>query len=203
MVFGRGAPGKNQNMLEELSRHWGMLAFRGVLAILFGLVAWIWPGITLYALVLLFGAYALVDGIFAVVAAIRGTPGQTGTRSRVWLAVMGILGILLGIITLGWPGVTALILLLLIAWWAVITGILEIVAAISLRQEIEGEWVYIVSGAISVLFGILLFVWPVSGALSVIWLIGLFSILFGISLLTAAFRLRKIAHAFSTPYPAP
>jgi uncharacterized membrane protein HdeD (DUF308 family) len=189
-------------MLEELSRHWGMLAFRGVLAILFGVVAWIWPGITLYALVLLFGAYALVDGIFAVVAAIRGTPGQPGTGSRTWLAVTGILGILLGIITLAWPGVTALILLLLIAWWAVITGIFEIVSAINLRQEIE-EWVYVLSGVISVLFGVLLFVWPVSGALSVIWLIGLFSILFGISLLTAAFRLRKIAHSFSAPAPAP
>lgn len=185
-------------MLQELSRHWGMLAFRGVLAILFGLVAWIWPGITLLALVVLFGAYALIDGIFAVVAAIRGMPGQSH-NSRVWLGVTGILGILLGLITLVWPGVTALILLLLIAWWAVITGIFEIVSAINLRKEIQGEWLYILSGAISVVFGILLFIWPVSGALGVIWIIGLFSILFGISLVTAAFRLHKIAHTLSAP----
>lgn len=179
-------------MLDELSRHWGLIALRGVLAILFGLLAWIWPGITLWALIVLFGAYALVDGIIAIGAAIRGAPGQ----SRTWLAVTGVAGIVFGLMALIWPGETALVLLLLIAWWAVITGILEIVAAISMRKEIEGEWFYIGSGIVSVLFGVLLFVWPVSGALGVIWIIGLFSIIFGIALLAAAFRLRKLARTF-------
>lgn len=183
-------------MLEELSRHWGLLALRGVLAILFGLIAWIWPAITLWVLVVLFGAYALVDGVFAVIAALRGVPGQ----SRTWLLISGIAGILLGILALGWPGETALVLLLIIAWWAVLTGILEIVAAISLRKQIEGEWFYVLTGAISVLFGVLLFIWPVAGALSVVWLIGFFSILFGISLVVAAFRLRKLHHLLETRY---
>lgn len=190
-MFSGGLTGNKHNMLEELSRHWGMLAFRGVLAILFGVVAWVWPGITVWALVLLFGAYALVDGAFAVVAALRGAPGQ----SRTWLLITGIAGIVLGFVALIWPAETALVLLLLIAWWAVITGIFEIVAAISLRKEIEGEWFYITTGVISVLFGVLLFVWPVQGALGVIWIIGLFSIIFGVFMLVAALRLRKIAHA--------
>jgi uncharacterized membrane protein HdeD (DUF308 family) len=175
-------------MQEELSRHWGLLALRGVLAILFGLVAWNWPAITLLVLIVLFGAYALVDGVFAVFAALRGVPGQ----SRTWLLISGIAGILLGILALGWPGETALVLLLIIAWWAIITGMLEVVAAISLRKEIEGEWFYVVTGAISVLFGVLLFLWPVAGALGVVWLIGFFSIVFGISLVMTAFRLRKL-----------
>lgn len=175
--------------LEAVARHWWILTIRGVLAILFGLLAWIWPGITLLVLVILFGAYALVDGIFAIGAAIRGGAG----RSRKWLVVTGVAGIVAGLVTLTWPGVTALVLLLLIAWWAVLTGIFEIVAGIRLRQQIEGEWIYIVSGVISVIFGIMLFVWPVSGALAVIWIIGFFSILFGLAMIVASLRLRRLA----------
>jgi uncharacterized membrane protein HdeD (DUF308 family) len=176
-------------MLEQLSRNWWMLTVRGVCAILFGLLAWIWPGITLWALVILFGAYALVDGIFAIGAAITGHARQ----SRIWLAVVGVCGVLLGLVTLFWPHITGLVLLLLIAWWAIITGLFEIMAAIRLRNEIEGEWFYIVTGAVSVLFGVLLFIWPASGALAIIWVIGLFSILFGVVLVMASFRLRKLA----------
>jgi uncharacterized membrane protein HdeD (DUF308 family) len=178
-------------MFEQWSRNWWMIAVRGVVAILFGLVAWIWPGITVLALVILFGAYALVDGIFALVAAFRGGTGG----SRVWFAVMGVAGVAAGVLAFAWPGVTALVLLMLIAAWAVVTGVFEIVAALSLRREIEGEWWYVAGGAISVLFGFLLFIWPVSGALAVVWLIGLFSILFGAALVVTAFRLRHLAAA--------
>ncbi|SEG62536.1 Uncharacterized membrane protein HdeD, DUF308 family [Thermomonospora echinospora] len=168
-----------------------MIAVRGVVAILFGLAAWVWPGITLLALVLLFGAYALVDGIFALVAAFRGRPGG----SRTWLAVTGAVGVAAGVLAFLWPGVTALVLLMLIAAWAVVTGVFEIVAAMALRREIEGEWWYAAGGAISVLLGFLLFIWPVSGALAVVWLIGLFSILFGAALVTLSLRLRQQATA--------
>ncbi|MGI8335817.1 HdeD family acid-resistance protein [Actinomadura scrupuli] len=175
-------------MLEQLSRHWWMLAVRGVCAIIFGLLAWIWPGITLLVLVILFGAYAFVDGVLALGAAFK----SEGGRSRVWLAVVGVAGVLLGLVTLFWPHITGLVLLLLIAWWAIVTGAFEIVAAIRMRKEIEGEWLYIVSGAVSVIFGVLVLVWPATGALAIVWLIGLFSILFGATLIAAAIRLRKL-----------
>ncbi|KAB2368121.1 HdeD family acid-resistance protein [Actinomadura montaniterrae] len=175
-------------MFDLMTRHWWVLALRGAFAILFGVVAWVWPHITLWVLVVLFGAYALVDGVTAVAQAVRGTTG--GPRGL--LAVSGAAGIVLGIVAMAWPGVTALALLMLIAAWAVVTGVLEIVAAVSLRRELRGEWMYAVTGAISIVFGILLFAWPVSGALAVVWLIGLFAILFGATLVGAAFRLRGL-----------
>ncbi|REE99154.1 HdeD family acid-resistance protein [Thermomonospora umbrina] len=176
-------------MIEQWGRAWWMLALRGAVAILFGLLAWIWPGITVWALVLLFGIYALADGVLALVAAFRGASGS----SRGWLVVAGVAGIVAGVVAFAWPGVTALALLMLIAAWAVVTGVFEIVAALSLRREIEGEWWYVAGGALSVLFGFLLFLWPVGGALAVVWLIGLFSILFGIALVAAAFRVKRLA----------
>ncbi|RAY13402.1 HdeD family acid-resistance protein [Actinomadura craniellae] len=185
-------------MFDQLGRHWWVLALRGALAILFGLVAWIWPGITVLALVIVFGLYALVDGVFALVMAIRG-----GTRqSRPWLAVTGAAGVLLGVLALVWPGVTALVLLFLIAIWAVITGVFEIAAGIYLRQEITDEWLWILGGALSVLLGFLLFVWPVSGAIAVVWMIGFFSIVYGAVLLASAFRLRRLASTVGPAGPA-
>lgn len=175
-------------MFDLMTRHWWVLAVRGAFAILFGIVAWVWPGITVWALVLLFGVYAFVDGVFALAAAFRGARGQP----RGLLVVSGIAGILLGIVAMVWPGVTAFVLLMLIAAWAVATGVLEIVAAIALRKELRGEWAYALTGAISIGFGILLFVWPASGAVAIVWLIGLFSIIFGAVMIGAAFRLRKL-----------
>lgn len=175
-------------MFDQITRHWWVLALRGAFAVLFGLVAWIWPGITVWALVVLFGAYALVDGLFSLVGAFRGAPGQ----SRGWLALAGVAGIVLGLAALIWPAITGLALLMLIAVWAVVTGVMEIVAAVALRREIHGEWLYALTGVVSVVFGVLLFAWPVSGALAVVWLIGLFSILFGAVMIGAAFRLRRL-----------
>ncbi|TDD76805.1 HdeD family acid-resistance protein [Actinomadura darangshiensis] len=175
-------------MFELMTRHWWVLALRGAFAILFGIAAWVWPGITVWALVVLFGAYALVDGVIALAEAFRGTTG--GPRGL--LVLSGAAGIALGIVALVWPGITAFVLLMLIAAWAVATGVLEIVVAIALRKELRGEWVYVLTGAISLIFGILLFAWPVSGAVAIVWLIGLFSILFGAAMLGVAFRLRKV-----------
>ncbi|RFU40994.1 HdeD family acid-resistance protein [Actinomadura logoneensis] len=175
-------------MIGQLSRHWWVLLARGVFAVLFGVLALFWPGITVWALTVLFGAYALVDGVFALVGAFAGVEGE----SRGWLAVAGVCGILLGLMTFAWPAATALVLLLLIASWAVIVGVLEIVAAVRLRRLVDDAWLLAVAGVVSVLFGLVLFIWPASGAIAVAWLIGLFAIVMGAALIGAAFRLRKL-----------
>ncbi|MCG5212712.1 HdeD family acid-resistance protein [Streptosporangium sp. KLBMP 9127] len=167
---------------------WWMILIRGICAIVFGLFALVWPGITVFALVIFFGAYAIVNGIFSLFGAFGGTPGE----SRWWLAIAGVLGIVAGIIALVWPGITALALLMLIAIWAVVIGIIEIIAGIRLRKEIQGEWMFILSGVLAVVFGVLLFVWPATGALAVTWLIGAMALVYGISLLVLAFRVRKL-----------
>ncbi len=174
-------------MLSMLSRYWWAVALRGLFAIIFGVLALIWPGLTLLTLVILFGAYALVDGIFSVINGIQAY----GERKRWWLLVLeGLLGIAVGIVTFVWPDITALTLLYVIAAWAIITGVLEIVQAIQLRKVIRGELLWIIGGALSVIFGFLLILFPGAGALSVIWLIGLYSILFGVLLIVLGFRLR-------------
>jgi uncharacterized membrane protein HdeD (DUF308 family) len=145
--------------------------------VLFGLMALILPSITLIVLVALFGAYVLVDGVIALGTAIFGDRSTTGRRG--WLVVEGIAGIVTGILTFAWPGVTALVLLWLIAGWALVTSVLEIVAAVRPRREIQGEWLLALSGALSVLFGILLVAWPAAGALTVVFLIGAYAIVFG------------------------
>ncbi|WP_072393960.1 HdeD family acid-resistance protein [Hyphomicrobium sp. CS1GBMeth3] len=176
-------------MLDALARNWWLILLRGALAILFGVLAFIWPGITLFTLVILYGAFAFVDGVLALVAAIRGgTPAP-----RWWLALVGVFGIAAGVLTLFWPQITALVLLLFIAAWAIVTGIFQIVGAIRLRHEIEGEWLLIASGVLSVVFGLLLVAWPGAGALAMILVIGSFAIMYGILLIAFALQLRKAA----------
>ena len=181
--------GPGQTVLPVLSRNWWALALRGLAAIIFGILAFVWPGITLWALILLFGAYMLVDGVFAIVAAAR----VAGEAARWWLLLVeGILGVLAGIVAFVWPDLTALALLYFVAAWAIVTGIFEIVGAIRLRREIEGEWALILGGALSVLFGVLLVaVGPGVGLLSLVWLIGVYAVAFGVLLLILAFRVRN------------
>ncbi|WP_406696353.1 HdeD family acid-resistance protein [Singulisphaera sp. Ch08] len=164
------------------------MVLRGILAVLFGIMCFAWPGITLAALVLLYGVYALVDGVFALVSALVGRP-----RTEPWwvLTIEGLVGIAVGIATFAWPGITALVLLFLIAAWAIFTGVLQIVAAIRLRREIQGEWLLGLSGLLSVLFGVALVIRPGAGALAVIWLIGAYSIAFGGLGIALGFRLRS------------
>jgi uncharacterized membrane protein HdeD (DUF308 family) len=170
--------------LQEVASHWWVLALRGTLALLFGIMAFAWPGVTLAVLVLLYGGYALADGVFASIA---------GVKTRTWsLLLVGLLGIAAGVITFLWPGVTAIVLLYIIAFWAIFLGVFEIVTAIKLRKELENEWLLIVGGIGSMLLGMLLLFNPGAGALSVVWMIGAFAILFGILLLVLGFRLRGL-----------
>jgi len=174
-------------MLEDLSRSWGWIALRGIVAVLFGILAFIWPGITLAALVIVFGAFAFADGILALIAAFkvrdRGKPFWS-------LVIVGLLGIVAGVVTFLWPGMTALLLVTFIGAWAFVMGIFEIAAAIRLRKEIEGEWLMGLSGLLSVLFGLFVFFQPGGGALALIWVIGAYAIFFGVLLIVLAFKLK-------------
>jgi uncharacterized membrane protein HdeD (DUF308 family) len=176
-------------MVMTLAHNWWILALRGLCAIIFGILAFAWPGVTLGVLVLLYGAYALVDGVLAIVAVLS----KRQESGLPWWALLleGLLGIAAGIVTFVWPGITALFLLFLIAGWAIVTGVFEIIAAIRLRKEIEGELWLALSGIVSIIFGVLLFVRPGAGALTVVWLIGAYAIFFGIFLLALAFRLKR------------
>ena len=183
-------------LMIVLAGNWWALALRGLLAVLFGITAFVMPGLTLAALVLLYGAYALVDGVFAVVASLAGR-----TFGTPWWAMLirGLLGIAIGIVTFVWPGITELALLYIIAAWAVVTGGFEIAAAIRLRKEIQGEWLLVLSGALSVLFGLALMVYPAAGALAIVWLLGSYAIIFGVLLLVLGLRLRSLSQQVSRP----
>jgi len=172
-----------------LTRQWWALGLRGLAAILFGILALVVPGITLIVLIAFFGAYVLIDGVIAIYLAIRG---RESYHNWGWLLVEGIFGILIGILTFRWPGVSALVLLAFIAAWAIITGIMEIFEAIELRRVIHNEWLLILSGAASVLFGLILIIFPGTGALALIVVIGLYAIIFGLLLLVLAWRLRQM-----------
>ena len=174
-------------MTATLARNWWAMALRGLCALLFGAAIFVWPGISLFTLVLMFGVYTLLDGVCTMVSTVRSDKRER----RWWLFLLqGIAGIIVGIMAFIWPGITALALLYIIAAWAIVTGIFEVVAAVQLRKEIEGEWLLGLSGIASVVFGALLVGFPGAGALAVLWIIGAYSILFGILLMILAFRLR-------------
>jgi uncharacterized membrane protein HdeD (DUF308 family) len=182
---------RDEAMWNDLSRNWGWMVVRGIAAVCFGVLALLVPGVTLAVLVLMWGAYALVDGIFSLLAAIR-----IRDRGRPFWALLavGVLGIFAGIATFAWPGITAIVLLTFIAVWALVTGILEIVAAIRLRKSIENEWLLGFSGVVSVLFGLLLIAHPGAGALGVLWIIGAYAIVFGVLQIAHGFNLRSHTH---------
>ena len=176
-------------MLETLKRGWWLVVLRGVVAILFGVLAFAYPGRAGEVLVLLFGAYALVNGLFTLGLGIRTPKGIPGKGS---LVVLGLLGVVAGILTFFYPGITALSILWVIAFWAILTGIFEISAAIKLRKELSNEWMLILAGLLSAAFGVVVIARPNAGALSIIWLIAAYAIVFGVMLLTVAFRLRGL-----------
>jgi uncharacterized membrane protein HdeD (DUF308 family) len=178
-------------MVHALAKNWWLLLLRGIAAIIFGLLAFAWPGLTLLTLILFYGAFALVDGVLAIAAAITGgVPG-----SRWWLAIVGLLGIAAGLVTFLTPGLTALVLLYFIAVWAIVTGVFEIIGAIKLRKEIDNEWLLILSGIISVLFGVGIMLAPGAGALALVWVIGAYSVVMGVIFVALAFRLKKHTHS--------
>ncbi len=171
-------------------RHWWAFAVRGVAAIIFGVLAFAWPGVTLAVIVLLFGVFALIDGVMAITSAIRSQ------GDHLWVLLLeGVVAIVAGLLVFSWPGLTALVLLYIIAAWAIVSGILEIVSAVRLRTIIEHEWAWIVSGVLSILFGLIAIAQPGAGALAIIWLIGAYAILFGISLCLVAWRIRELEQA--------
>ncbi|MGH8604973.1 MAG: HdeD family acid-resistance protein [Gammaproteobacteria bacterium] len=175
---------------ERLIYNWRAVGLRGLCALLFGAAIFFWPAISFVVLVLLFGLYALTDGIITIVLVLR----ERRRHKRWWLLLLqGIAGVAAGIMTFMWPGVSALVLLYIIAAWAIVTGILEIAAAVQLRKEIEGEWLLALGGIASLIFGVLLVAFPGAGALAVVWLIGAYSAFFGALLLFLAFRLRRRA----------
>jgi uncharacterized membrane protein HdeD (DUF308 family) len=174
-------------MANDLARNWWLLALRGIAGILFGITAFVWPESTLAALVLVFGAYVFVDGIFAVVAGI----GMRRHMDRWWLIVLeGAAGIILGVLTFLSPDTTTLVLLTFIAAWSIVTGIFEIATAVRLRKLMPNEWLLILSGVVSIIIGGLLLAQPGAGAISIVWLLGAYALLFGILTLMLAFRVR-------------
>jgi uncharacterized membrane protein HdeD (DUF308 family) len=178
-------------MFEVLTRKWWVIALRGILAIVFGVVALAYPGITLVALALLFGAYVFVDGIFAIGAGIG-----RGGREAVWYVLEGILGIAFGIATYLYPGITAQALVFLVGLWAILTGIFEVIAGFEL--PLSRDWLLALAGVVSIIFGVLVFANPVGGALAVVWLIGIYALVFGVTLLVFSIRLRGLAKKNAT-----
>jgi uncharacterized membrane protein HdeD (DUF308 family) len=176
-------------VLGALARNWWLILLRGIAAIAFGILTFVWPGVTLVTLVLLYGAFALVDGVLALWAGIAGG----SPAPRWWLILVGLLGIAAGIVTAVMPGMTALLLLYFIAFWAIATGVVQIVGAIRVRKEIDNEWLLIASGVVSVLFGAIVLASPGAGALGVLFVIGVYAIVYGVTLVGFAFRLRKHA----------
>ena len=168
---------------------WPRLAVRGAAALVFGLITLAWPDITLRALVVLFGAYILGDGLFRLAAVVTGTPGTRGERG--WLALAGIAGVLAGLLSFAWPGITALALLFLIAASAAANGVAELVTAVRLRRELDGEWLLGLVGVLSILFAVLLVTSPGAGALAVAWLIGSHAVVTGALVLILAVRLKR------------
>lgn len=177
-------------LLQALGRTWWLVLLRGLAAIVFGFLAWTWPGATLITLVLFWGAYALVDGVAALVS---GWQAKDSGKPMWPVVLVGVIGIAAGIFTFVQPEVTAVALLILIAAWAIVQGVFEIVAAIRLRKEIKNEWLLILSGVLSVLFGLFMIASPGAGAMAVLWLIGVFAIAYGALLVFLAFKLKKHA----------
>jgi uncharacterized membrane protein HdeD (DUF308 family) len=188
-----GTMSRNINTLAKLiADRWWTLVVRGVAGIAFGIFTLVAPRTSLLAIVYVWGAYAIIDGIGALASAWRNDRGGRG-----WLIFEGIVGIGAGIVAFAWTGLTALFLLIMIASWAVITGVIELIAAFRLRREIEGEWLLAASGVLSVILGIVLFMAPGAGIVALLWTIGVYAIVFGGMLIALGFRVRSWRHAAS------
>jgi uncharacterized membrane protein HdeD (DUF308 family) len=175
------------SVLELLARNWAWVLVRGVLTIVFGAVAVFWPEITLLALIILFGAYAIVDGVTAIAMGTRRSYG------RGFLIFLGVLGVIAGLIALFWPGLSALALLYVIAFWAIVTGLGSIVSGLGVSRDAGGRWLFIISGLAGVVLGLLLLVNPEEGAVALVVTIGFIAIIWGFFTVFTAVRLRRLA----------
>ena len=176
-------------LLRSLAANWWLLLLRGIAAIAFGVLAFSWPGLTLVTLTLLWGAYALMDGVIAIWAAIGASGGDAGPRW--WLGLSGVAGILAGVVTFYYTGETTLVLLMFIAVWAIIMGALQIWGAIALRKVLQDERLLVLNGVLSIAFGVILFAQPGAGALGLVWMIAWYAIFFGCLYIALAFKLKQ------------
>ena len=186
---GLNPPMLGRGLLSSLADYWWLLLLRGVAAVAFGVLAFFWPGLTLVVLVLVWGAYALADGILALWAAVAARGGDTGTRW--WLALGGVVSILAGLVAFFYTGMTALVLLMFIAAWAIVIGVVLIWGAIELRKVLDDAWLLALDGVLSIAFGVILFARPGAGALALVWMIGWFAVVFGVIYIALAFRLKR------------
>lgn len=181
-----------ENLVRVMANNWWVPLLRGIAAVIFGLMALFWPGLTVYFLLIVFGAYAIFDGIMATIVAFQ----RKSEDDRWWSwALDGFLSIVIGLMALFWPVATALVFVIWMAAWAVVTGVLRIIAAIRLRKEIAGEWALGLSGLLLIIWGGLMAMIPAAGLLSIAWLIGLFALLIGAVMVVLAFRLRGMRDA--------
>ncbi len=187
-------------MLDVLSRNWWVLLIRGIAAIIFGIgILFLWsPGLVLQTMTIVFGAYAIVDGVFAIIGGI-----QHRSHPRWWAVVLeGIISVLAGIGAFLFPGLAVISLLYIIAFWAVATGVMQIISALQLRKEIDNEWMLIIGGIVSIIFGVLLVVFPESSIVTLLWLFAVLSIAFGVMMAILAFRVRNMGGT-TTPTRTP
>lgn len=186
-------------MIELMCRQWWVVALRGAIAVVFGLMAIAWPGITVLALVVLWGIYAVVDGITGIAMAFSARRVPDPQR---WLyGLLGLAGLVAGVIAILWPEITALVLLVIIATWAVIAGVVQLIAAFRLRKEITGEWFLALTGAVCIVLGVLLFTQPTTGAIALVVAIATFALVWGVSLILLGFRLRKVGKQLAANQP--
>ncbi|WP_030159287.1 HdeD family acid-resistance protein [Glycomyces sp. NRRL B-16210] len=174
-------------MLALLAKNWAWVLLRGVFTIVFGALAVFWPGITILALVILFGAYAIVDGLTAILMGARRSSG------RGFLIVIGVLGVIAGLVAMLWPGITAVALLYVIAFWAIIIGLASIVSGFGLTGDAGGRWLFVLSGLAAVVLGVLLLARPGEGAVALVVTIGFFAIVWGLLTVITSVRLRRLA----------
>ncbi|MDQ3657618.1 MAG: HdeD family acid-resistance protein [Chloroflexota bacterium] len=180
--------GIDRGMLGLISKYWWVMLLRGVFAIIFGIIAIVWPGLTLLGLIWLFGAYAIGDGAVEIWSGIQ----NRNRHDRWWVEVLiGLAGIVAGVLVISWPGLSAVALMYLIAAWMLVMGVFQIVYAIRVRKEISNEFWIILSGALSVVLGLYFFVFPGDGAISLVWLIGIYAVFFGVLLVIFSFRAKK------------
>jgi uncharacterized membrane protein HdeD (DUF308 family) len=185
-------------MTEVLAKNWWMFLIRGVAAILFGIAVFIFPGAALAALVALIAAYFIIDGVFTIIHAL-----QNRSQPRWWITLLeGFISVIAGIAAFLYPGITSLILLYIVAFWALLTGLMEIIFAIQMRKQIENEWWMILSGILSIIFGALLIIFPGTGILSILWLVGAYAIVFGVFMVIFAFRIKGMRPGTGEPVPS-
>jgi uncharacterized membrane protein HdeD (DUF308 family) len=189
VIPGRRKKMRNVNVRILLVRNWWLLALRGLIAVLLGLCAFVWPGVAIAVLVVLFGAFTLIHGAFTVWLAV----GERGQSQRWWLLLIeGLVSIAVGVITFVWPTLTIVVLLYLVAIWACVIGLLEIVTALWRWRTLKHEWLLLLVGVLSLLLGLILLFRPAAGALALLWLFGAYAIIYGVLLLVFAFRLRNL-----------